>query len=413
MIRKLRRTFILVNLSMLALILIIVFVSLGVSNYNQLQRESVDALARMLEQSRADPLGSGPAPRNNDGERSPFSVIQAFAVTIDGTGTVIEVMGAENTGVTGELLQNAVDAVLASDGEAGVLPDYALQYLVRPAGDGIKIAFTDRSAIQSSMFRLIAQFAVISAIALAAFFVLNLFLAGWVFRPVERAWNQQNQFTADASHELKTPLTVILANTGILLSHPGDTIERQRKWVEYIETEAQRMKGLVDDLLFLAKSDVTAARVVRQQVNLSDVVWSAGLPFESVAFENGVALHLEIEPDITLTGDTGQLKQLVAILADNACKYTEPGGDITIRLRRFQEKVRLTVHNTGTAIPEEQLPHLFKRFYRVDKARARALGGYGLGLSIARRITEQHKGKIFVKSGETLGTTFTVLLPFR
>ena len=214
---------------------------------------------------------------------------------------------------------------------------------------------------------------------------------------------------ADASHELKTPLTVILTNTGILLSHPEDTVAEQRKWVEYIRDEAQRMRELVEDLLFLARHDAGREPPPDQTVDLSELLWSALLPFEPVAFEQGVELESGIQGGLTVRGRADQLRRLAAILLDNAVKYAGAQGKVRVALTRGEKGgACLTVRNTGPAIPPE---HLFERFYRADDSRARSSGGYGLGLAIAKSIVESHRGTITVQSGAEEGTLFTVRLP--
>ena len=253
----------------------------------------------------------------------------------------------------------------------------------------------------------------VGALALGVFFLISLLLSSLALRPAAAAWEQQRRFVADASHELKTPLTVILTNTGILLSHTGDPIAKQQKWVEYIRDEAQRMRTLVEDLLFLAKNDgERTGELQPEPVALTELVWSALLPFEPVAFEQGVELVSDVEERIGIIGRADQLRRLVAILLDNAVKYAGPGGKVVLRLELGEKNgVRLTVNNTGAPIPPEHLPHLFERFYRADDSRARASGGYGLGLSIAKSIVDKHRGTIAVTSTVEAGTTFTVKLP--
>lgn len=246
---------------------------------------------------------------------------------------------------------------------------------------------------------------------LIAFWAISIFLANLALRPVEKAWEQQKRFVADASHELRTPLTVILANIGILLSHRKDTIEKQYKWVENTQAEASRMKKLVDDLLFLAKLDAVQKPVQQTELNFSDIVWSSLLPFEPIAYEQGIEVSSEIDPDISLNGDAGQLKQLVAILLDNACKYAGQNGKVTLTLKNDKDQALLSVNNTGEPIPIEHLEHVFKRFYRADSSRIRKQGGYGLGLSIAQTIVESHGGGISAESNGQDGTTFIVRIP--
>ena len=226
---------------------------------------------------------------------------------------------------------------------------------------------------------------------------------------MKEAWEREQRFVADASHELKTPLTVILANTGILMSHKTETIEDQEKWVENTRTEAVRMKGLVDNLLELARADAGTERVSFTQLNFSDLVWSAALPFESVMFEQGKTLRMNIEPDLYVQGDSGKLTELIVILLDNACKYAEEKGIITLTLTALKNQVRLSVHNTGSYIDGEKRRHLFERFYRGEESRSRKAGGYGLGLSIGENIVKLHHGKIYAESTQKEGTTFLVV----
>ena len=186
-----------------------------------------------------------------------------------------------------------------------------------------------------SLWPLIRSSLLVGALALGGFFVISLMLSGLALKPAEEAWEQQRRFVADASHERKTPLTVILTNTGILLAHSGDTIAQQQKWVEYIRDEAQRMRALVEDLLFLAKSDAgKETSPVTAPVDVSELTWSALLPFEPVAFEQGVEMESEIADQLTVQGNADQLRRLVAILLDNAVKYAGNGGRVKLVLSR-------------------------------------------------------------------------------
>lgn len=242
-----------------------------------------------------------------------------------------------------------------------------------------------------------------------AFFLISLFLSKWALNPLEKSWIQQKQFVADASHELKTPLTVILANNKILSNNSDKTIAEQKKWIESTLAEGQRMKKLIDDLLFLAKSDANTSKTVFTSVNLSDTLMSSLLPFESVAYEKGIELQSDIKDNIHVDGNEGQLKQLFAILIDNACKYTDENGLINVTLKVISSKVALVcVQNNGESISKEDLAHIFDRFYRADKARLHKEGGYGLGLSIAKSIANEHNAKIWAESSSIDGTKFYV-----
>ena len=247
--------------------------------------------------------------------------------------------------------------------------------------------------------------------ALAAFLVISVFFSRWALRPVEDAWTRQRRFVADASHDLKTPLTVILANTSILMEHPERSVASQSQWVESTQHEAEQMQGLVGDLLLLAQADESASKPPMEHLDLTDLVEGELLQFESVAFERGVELRSQLEPSVEIRGNVNRLRKLAGTLLDNACKYADEGGQVNVELRRSPRRVELAVRNTGFAIAPEDLPHVFDRFYRGDKARTRDEGGYGLGLAIARAIAEEHGGTLSAASDEASGTTFTLALP--
>ena len=189
--------------------------------------------------------------------------------------------------------------------------------------------------------------------------------------------------------------------------------EKLEKVCRPVKEITDRERELVRDMLDLAGPE--HAETVREhaRVDLTDLVEGGLLQFESVAFERNVSLASDIDRDVSVTGDASRLRRLVTTLLDNACKYVEEGGRIAVTLRQTARRIELHVHNTGTVIAEEDLPHVFDRFYRADKARTRSEGSYGLGLAIAREITEEHGGTITATSDETNGTTFTVTLPLR
>ena len=323
---------------------------------------------------------------------------------------VTAINDGDQVDVSLEVAQQAAQAALEDGRRDGTVS--SLRYLREDAeGGAVRLAFADRTWERENLLALLRTCLLVGLLGLACFFVISLLLSTLALRPAERSWQQQKQFVADASHELKTPLTVILANAGILLAHSGDMADGQRKWVEYIQAEAQRMKSLVEDLLFLARSDDRRSPLRLQTVSFSDLAWEALLPFESVAFEAGVALDSQITPDLELLGDPEQLRRLVAILVDNAVKYAGPRGSASLILRPQGDEAVLSVHNTGEPIPPEHLPRLFERFYRTDSDRARSQGGYGLGLSIAKSIADGHRGRISVSSSAISGTLFTVRLP--
>lgn len=340
-----------------------------------------------------------------------------FSVSVDGA---MSALGRYNTAsISQDVLEQAGQQLAGADEGFGSLSDLGLFYVKRQAGGVMYLAFADMGSA-SGWRSLAATLAVVEVAALAVFFVISLFFSRWALRPVARAWTQQRRFVADASHDLKTPLTVILANTSIALEHPERSVASQSQWLESTQHEAEAMQSLVGDLLALAKMDEEeaaaqsgAARPAFEEVDLPDVLEGEVLQFESVAFERGVKLESQVEPGIELRGNEQRLRRLAGTLIDNACKYVDDGGAVNVSLSRAGKQAKLEVRNTGAPISPEDLPHVFDRFYRADKARTGGAGGHGLGLAIARAIAEEHGGTLTASSTQAEGTAFTATLPLK
>ncbi|WP_422146377.1 sensor histidine kinase [Miniphocaeibacter sp.] len=259
---------------------------------------------------------------------------------------------------------------------------------------------------------LIAKMLVTAFITAFVFiFFIAKYLASWALEPVEKAWYMQKQFIADASHELKTPLTVILANLKILKRYNNLT-EEQNKWVNNTNDEAIRMKDLVEEMLYLAKGDVEQNNLHYSDVNFSELVEEVILTFESIAFEKGLTIEYDnFQEDIIYCGDRQQLKRLLIILVDNACKYSDTGNEIEIELSKSEKKIIFKITSIGNIIDKKNADKIFERFIRESESRMRnSEGGYGLGLAIAKNIVDNHKGKIRWEPYKDIGNTFIVEL---
>lgn len=399
---------------------------------------------------------SGPIIGSPSAESS--SVILVSVYEIDPSGIYTVVSDYTNATIPEQTIIRANQMVMNSANARGLLDDYDLYYMrvVSPDNpESCLVAYADASSVNGwATLALMLAFGGVGALLL--FFIINIYFSRWALRPVELSIKQQQQFTADASHELKTPLTVIIANMEILKSQPAQTVAEQMQWIESTSTEAERMQLLVNDMLALSRAESSSAGkgvaedMPKERVDFSDLVEGETLQFESVAFERGVQIDSDIEEGLCVQGDAERLGRMVATLVDNACKYagsasagagagadsagvgdgaaaSEPSEDasapeaitptVTVALSRKQSAgiggaaAELKVHNTGSVIPEEDLPHVFTRFYRADKARTSSKGSYGLGLAIGKEIAQAHGGEISVVSTEERGTTFTVTLP--
>lgn len=237
--------------------------------------------------------------------------------------------------------------------------------------------------------------AVLLVIGMMISFVVAWFLSKWLVKPVQEAFEKQKAFISDAGHELKTPITVINANIDTMEMENGDN-----KHIHYIKDEIMKMSTLVQNLLTLARVENTEIKTEFAEFNLSKAVLNATLPFESVAFEHGLSLQEEVQEELLMCGNEGQMKQVVAILIDNAIKHAKEGSAITVSLQKEKNKHLLKVHNFGESIDETEREKIFEKFYRGDKSRNRDAGRYGLGLAIAKNIVDLHHGKIWVHSQE-------------
>lgn len=420
MIQKLRRKFVAVVMGAAAVILLVVFAVLVVSTGSGMGRQTSERLEAALNAGMAPGEGrfengnkTGEPPDNkafSENPKKPGGFNQRFSCfTVlakeDGTVTLEDHAAILFSDLGTEEIEELARTAAARPEDSGSLPAYRLSYAKRETPEGVLIAFADTSAEYGGLMELIKNSLIVGALTLLVVFGASVLLARWAVRPVEQAWNQQKQFVGDASHELKTPLTVILSNADMLLAHPNDGNTR---WAENIKAEAQRMKALTQELLSLARSDDETRRPVMETVDLSYLVTDSVLSFEPAVFESGHELSYDVAPGLSLLGDAAGLSQLCGILLDNALKYASPGGAVRVKLEAAGKSVRLSVSNEGDPIPQQDLARIFERFYRADPSRHGE--GHGLGLAIARRVAELHKGKIWAESGEGVNT-FIVTLP--
>lgn len=324
---------------------------------------------------------------------------------------------------SGAVLDDEVLAGLAEEASAApfdevVACEQGMALLKRDVMGSTYVAFANDSA-RATVRDLFAIYAVVGVGALLAFFAISILFSRWALAPVRQAWNRQREFVSNASHELKTPLAIIKANTEILLDEPDADRGARAKWLASTKDSAEGMERLVEEMLALASVDelVEEPRLEKQDatrdeepIDLSRMMEGAVLQFESRAFEDGFRLDSQIENGMSVRADAEALSRLFSILMDNACKYVEANGVVEVRLERASsgDAAKVSVSNTGPAIPPEKLDRIFDRFYRVDDAHASG-GGHGLGLSIAQALSDQMDARLRVESAGSL-TTFSFWL---
>lgn len=351
------------------------------------------SLAGMIHRHPADP--------GNMREGPPMLELSTFySVAITDDGQVLKVDTADVSSLDEDQLTTLAKEIIAGDTTDGIRNH--LIYRVADKGGYMLVAFLDNTLMLESASTLISYTLGFGGIVLILLFFMARYMARKIVAPLEESDRKQKQFVSDAGHELKTPLAVISANLDLAMREHGED-----QWLRNIRYENDRMSALVTQLLALARAENVKAK--RKPLDLSQLVYGEALPFESVAYEEGKDLRYAISDSIWIDGDESQLKQLVSILIDNALHHGI-GKHVQLQLSREKHLAVLRVTNEGELISPEERHMLFERFYRQDDARSQAGGHYGLGLSIAKAIADEHKGTISVncQDGEI---TFMVAFP--
>ncbi len=419
MIRDLRKKFILVAMLSTMLVLTAIMGVVNFSNYREML-DRADEMTALLEQNdgkfpeepswhEQDDTETPPAkPENDEKDKSRFSVetpfeTRYFTVTVDENGEVTDCDLDRIAAVDEETAEEYTQTAQQKNKTTGFQGIY--RYRVTETEDGAKYVFLDCRREISNFRTVLVTTISVSLLGLAAVFVLVVIFSRMVFRPVEESIQKQKRFITDASHELKTPLTIIDANTEVMEMESGES-----QWTKSTRKQIQRLSGLVQQLVTLSRLDEEKGLEEKCEFNLSEAVSECVQPYESLAQTREKNLTLNIEEDITYTGDERSIRQLAGILMDNAVKYSSENGNITLTLKKKGKKIFLEVYNDADDLPQGKLDVLFERFYRLDSSRNSGTGGSGIGLSVAKAIVQAHKGKITAENKNGRGLTITVIL---
>lgn len=395
MLKKLRLKFICITMVISTLMLGVIFGLILHFTHESLIRSNISFMEM-----------GGKAPGRPDRPGTPDQSLR-FTIVQNPDGT-LTVKGDLSDRFDDNDYRSLWNSAQTTDDRHGILPEYALRYFWPPDPNEEVIHFMDVSGELAAMDTLWHTCSIIGICVWLVMLVVSIFLSNWAIHPVEKAWEQQRQFVADASHELKTPLTVIMTNAE-LLGNPDYSAESKLHSVNSILTMSRRMRHLVESLLELARVDNGMVRTHFDRIDLSDAVNEAILPFEALLFERELTLTAQIQPHIHVLGSKNYLRQVVEILLDNAQKYADAPGQVELSLEVKGKSALLRVETLGVPLTKEQQSKIFERFYRVDQARTYS-ASYGLGLSIARQIIRDHKGKIWAAATDH-SNIFFVLLP--
>ena len=389
MIRKLRIKFICV---IMAIVMVLLGCILGVVIHFTGQSMQMRSISMMRTIAAAPFHQRNPGKTMDDEEvRLPF-----FTVQVSNRGELIGAGGGYFDLTDREYLQEIVNAALLSEKETGKLVEHDLRYLKATTPRGLIIVFSDTTTERSTMKTLLSGCLAIFFIAMVVFLGISILLSHWVIKPVAAAWNQQRQFVADASHELKTPLSVIMANAELMQGEEASDEDR-RTYSGNILSVTYQMRSLVENMLEMARVDNGTVKMNFERMDFGELVSNAALSFQLLYEEKGQGLCCTAGDGVEIYGSEQHLYQVMDILLDNALKYSTPGGTVNVGLTATGKYCVLSVASPGDPISKEDLKNIFKRFYRADKARSRN-GSYGLGLAIAESIVEAHKGRIWAES---------------
>lgn len=424
MFKQLRQRLLLMNLIMISIVMLIAFSTIYYMTYREinlaisleLQREST--LGDMGDSEDRMPPGDGNTSGIKDGHKKDLEKLDerggeravTFSLNVDEAGNILNtnsIVERENI-----FYEEILNLVLESEEIEGqqAYDNNEWSFLVTENQGMFRYSFVDMTTEQAVLDRLVYTFVGVSIFTFLMILVISNILTNRSLLPIRKAFDQQKRFISDASHELKTPLAVIGANVDVLLD--SEQGAEDKKWLHYIRSEVERMGKLTNDLLYLTQVENDEGHeVLHTETFVNDHIESMMLGLDAVCYEKKISLDYEMDEDLKFKGNSEQFVQMVLILMDNAIKYTPEGGSVQMSLRKNHHNMTLSVKNTGAGISSEEMPFLFDRFYRVDKARNRREGSYGLGLSIAKAIVDQHKGKITCESIPSQETVFTVVLP--
>ena len=431
MLKKLQRKFILIAMSSIAIVLIVLISTINLMNYQNVIRNA-DSLLIILSQHG----GTFPTSRETIDKEKPYinetrpffsrAEISAeaayntrfFTVTLDEEGELFAVNTGRIHAVSASTAVDYASTLFSEDKTTGFVGNYRytrISLKSLPTEDLPSIYHNDHAQYMyifldcEQYLDTFRTFLLISiAISIASFIItliLIIIFSNRAIKPMAESYEKQKRFITDASHEIKTPLTIIDANTEIL-----EMMEGTNEWTESIRNQIRRLTDLTEKMVFLTRMDEENISLLMLDFSLSDAISETVEPFSAVASTRQQQIITDIDPQISYHGNEDTIRQLVSILMDNAIKYASVPGEIRISLKNNGRNRVLTISNTVDEIETGNLDYLFDRFYRRDKSRSQKTKGHGIGLSVALAIVNSHKGKITAKSTDGKSIQFIIIL---
>lgn len=399
MFKKLRNKFLFINLGAILLVLLISFISIFFITYKNVENEVISQLNQTLSQNednrndRPIPIGEN---EKDAQEELPPSI--SFWLEVDENMKITNKNNLHFDSIQTSTYKALVNEVSINN-ETGFFSYNGSYwaYKVETSNSGYRIAFTDISNNVSTLTGMLSAFAIVAVVSSILALLFSRYFANRAIEPMKETFQKQKQFVSDASHELKTPLTIINTNVDLVLSNEDQSVASQKQWLTNIKNEVNRTSTLTNNLLYLSKMDATEFKD-SERINISSQIEQCTLSLEAIAYEKQMTFETDIKEELYVKGSPSMINQLIIILLDNAIKYSEENAKIEVILGSSSKHVNLQVINQSKTIPSEKLEHLFDRFYRADDSRNSQSGGHGLGLAIASNIIDKHHGKITINS---------------
>ncbi|MCM1404706.1 MAG: HAMP domain-containing histidine kinase [Prevotella sp.] len=406
MIKKLRTKFILVALGSTFVVLFGMVGVINIVNYHHVVTNADNVIAML--QAGNGSFGNDPTPPHLAAQKpdmspeTPFAT-RYFTVEINNDGEVVAMKLDQIAAIDANTAEAYATTLARQNQSSGFYHDFRYRAMTTEQGNRLYI-FVDCTQELTNFYTFLGTSFAVSALGLLVVFLLVCLFSKWVFQPIAENYRRQKQFITNVSHDIKTPLTIINANTEIIEAEGGTN-----EWTQGIKDEVQRLTQLTQNLVYLTKIDEQEQVITKTELNLARVVSATVKSFEAVALSSGHALQTDIADHLSYCGNEAMLRQMVNLLIDNAIKYASPQQPITVSLQKAGNKICLTVQNPhDNVLPAGNLAILCDRFYRADQARNSASGGHGIGLSVVKAIVAAHKGKITVKDANKI-FTFSII----
>ena len=404
MIKKLRRKFILIAMCSMIFVLGTIVTVINVLNYQKTDNYSNRIISLLTDNEGGFPKDFPVRPNQGDGmtPETPFEA-RFFSVMLDEQGDVVFSDVRQIAAITPQTAEKYAKTLYQDSKTAGMYDDY--KYRAKETDKGTLYIFLDCTREMNSFRGFLQTSILISLGGLAVVFILIIIFSHIALKPVEESYQKQKHFITNASHDVKTPLTIINAGAEVIELEHGEV-----EWTKEIKKQTERLTALTDKLVFLSRMDEENQKIEIREFNLSELICEAIEPYENIATSKGFSFSFDCQSDIVYKGNEEMLSQAIALLMDNALKYTNEQGQISISLKKTVKGIELRFKNTADSVKEGNNNEIFERFYRSEQSRNSKTGGHGIGLSVVKAIISVHKGKISAYSSDGKSMEFLIVL---